>query len=612
MTVVASLPWRRSAGPSCTFAWQGALAGALFAALDLALRGASPRLRYALAAATLAAMALMPPLTSWPRAHDGPGVGALSHAPTGLASSAFGAEVHRPRTDPARPCAADRQRAACDRRPLGAGVLVLSVREVGGWRLVPGWTAPRESPATMSPDASCSWPPHADHTAGAPTGIDAGGGRRSSCSCVRPSCSPSPPCRAQRGQLEALLAHEPRTSAARTIWWASCRARWRTDSLLPAAVCGSRTACAWSAICAATTRRWRRAAAPSNTRAPSPTWPHESAPAWPRPRPAGALFERISRLVRPTAHGAGTSAATAAVLAWVAMAVVGDGLTSLCARPPSPRPCRRARGGVTGGGGLAAADRVCRSPGPEPRGEATGTRPVPIERVIELAIAGVTPEYIDEMAALGYPNRPGIVIAMRSQGVTRSSSAAWPRKASMTSRCPTSSPCAARASPPEYVRDLRAAGYAASASTISSGAQPGRVPDDATEFKGRVTPTSPVPAHRRDAGCIPRIRARVAGARATRPVRSCLIGLRSQGVSVEYVRDLKQLATPRWLRELIELRSQGVSPEFVREAQEAGYAASTTRELIELRAHGVRPELLKRLRTHRRNAVIKNGRERRF
>ena len=45
------------------FAWQGALAGAVFAVLDLGLRGSSPRLRYALAAATLAAMALMPPLT---------------------------------------------------------------------------------------------------------------------------------------------------------------------------------------------------------------------------------------------------------------------------------------------------------------------------------------------------------------------------------------------------------------------------------------------------------------------------------------------------------------------------------------------------------------------
>src|SRR5688572_12527936 len=45
------------------FAWQGALAAGVFAVLNLAAHGAGARLRYGLAAATLAAMALMPPLT---------------------------------------------------------------------------------------------------------------------------------------------------------------------------------------------------------------------------------------------------------------------------------------------------------------------------------------------------------------------------------------------------------------------------------------------------------------------------------------------------------------------------------------------------------------------
>src|SRR4029077_15020777 len=45
------------------FAWQGALAAGVFGVLNLALHGAAARLRYALAAFTLAAMALMPPLT---------------------------------------------------------------------------------------------------------------------------------------------------------------------------------------------------------------------------------------------------------------------------------------------------------------------------------------------------------------------------------------------------------------------------------------------------------------------------------------------------------------------------------------------------------------------
>src|SRR6185436_20458475 len=45
------------------FAWQGTLAAGLFAVVSLAAHGAGARVRYALAAFTLAAMALMPPLT---------------------------------------------------------------------------------------------------------------------------------------------------------------------------------------------------------------------------------------------------------------------------------------------------------------------------------------------------------------------------------------------------------------------------------------------------------------------------------------------------------------------------------------------------------------------
>ena len=45
------------------FAWQGTLAAGVFGALTLAFHGAGARVRYALAAFTLASMALLPPLT---------------------------------------------------------------------------------------------------------------------------------------------------------------------------------------------------------------------------------------------------------------------------------------------------------------------------------------------------------------------------------------------------------------------------------------------------------------------------------------------------------------------------------------------------------------------
>jgi beta-lactamase regulating signal transducer with metallopeptidase domain len=121
------------------FAWQGALAAGVFGVLNLAAHGA--RLRYALAALTLAAMALLPPLTvlftrasrveitrpvaSAPAAHDLPGAVLTTE---------------RPSVVPAWPAVQVRARIASALPGIVAlwcaGVLVLSVRYLGGWRLV--------------------------------------------------------------------------------------------------------------------------------------------------------------------------------------------------------------------------------------------------------------------------------------------------------------------------------------------------------------------------------------------------------------------------------------------------------------------------------------------
>ena len=87
------------------FAWQGALAGAVFAVLDLGLRGSSPRLRYALAASTLAAMALMPPLTFLATRAGAPDVSSATTVTAGASRPA------RPgRRDRSPPAADDRSR----------------------------------------------------------------------------------------------------------------------------------------------------------------------------------------------------------------------------------------------------------------------------------------------------------------------------------------------------------------------------------------------------------------------------------------------------------------------------------------------------------------------
>jgi hypothetical protein len=51
----------------------------------------------------------------------------------------------------------------------------------------------------------------------------------------------------------------------------------------------------------------------------------------------------------------------------------------------------------------------------------------------------------------------------------------------------------------------------------------------------------------------------------------------------------------------MELRAQGVTPEYVRELKEAGFDKLTAEQLVELRSQGVSPRLLKSLGGRKQN-----------
>ena len=591
------------------FAWQGALGGALFAALDLGLRGSPPRLRYALAATTLAAMALMPPLTFLATRTTSPASAARSHAPGLTASSATGgiAPAVDGRGDGMRGRIAGALPAIVSF--WGAGVLVLSVRYVGGWRLVrrldrsarPAGGDVTARLSRLSRRMRIARPVRLLESTlvEVPTVVG----------CLRPAILL--PVAAMAGlsaeQLEALLAHELAhirrqdylvgllQSAVETVlfyqpavWWVSHRMRVERELCCDdeaVAACGNPVQYARALTDLAASR---------------------SAPAFAQAATGGALFERVSRLVRPSGHSARTSRGAAALLGLVAMAVVATGVTSLRASalagqavPESGESPAR-----TVAPSPAARPRPASSPAARRGSDASGTRPVPIDRVIELASAGVTPEYIDDLAGLGHASLSwDQLIAMRSQGVSpdfvRDLAAQGLKDLSMSDLVSLRS----QGVSPEYVRDLRAAGYGGLSVTDLVGARSqGVSAEDATEFKGMGYADLTL-------GRLIGLRTQGVSPEYVRELQAegykglsvpVLIGLRSQGVSIEYVRELKQLGYSALAPgELIELRSQGVSPEFVRELKEAGYAGLTTRELIDLRSHGVQPELLKRLNSYK-------------
>lgn len=515
------------------FAWQGVLAAGVFAVLEAAAQGASARVRYGLAAATLSTMALLPPLTVLLTR------GSAREIPpaAGSAAATFGTT---PATSPlARagegPVLAVRARIANALPGVVAlwcaGVVVLSLRFLGGWRLV------------QRMDRSAR-----PLIGGAAAGLDALRRRMRISRPVRLLESTMVevptvvgwlrpaillPAATLAGlsveQLEAILAHELAhvrrhdylasllQSGVETllfyhpaVWWVSHRMRVERELCCDdeaVAACGNPL-------------EYARALAGLEALRPAP----RLAPA----ATGGPLFERIARLVAdPSRHRVRASRGAAALLGLAALALALTGVTTLTAsttagqsegertkpgpttskRPPvpaSPATATRATGSRASSPDTAAA----------PHAEAPPTlRRVPVEKIIELADAGITPEYVEEMDALGYPNLSwDQLIEIRTQGVG-----------------------------PEYVRDLAAEG-----------------------LKGLSV--------------------------------SNLVELRTQGVSPDYVRALREAGySGLSMTELVDLRSHGVTPEFIRELKDAGYDRLTTGEMIDLRSHGVDPALLKRL-----------------
>ena len=634
------------------FAWQGLLAAAVFALLNAAAHGAGARVRYALAAFTLAAMAVMPPLTVL--LTRGPGREIGPAAASGPAVPSFGAVPIMSTRTPAiddRSALAIRARIA-DALPgivalWCAGVLVFSIRYLGGWRLVQrmdrsarplvdGEMAVRLARLLRRMRVSRPVRLLESTMVDVPTVVG----------WLRPAILL--PAATMAGlsaqQLEAILAHELAhvrrydylasllQSAVETVlfyhpavWWVSHRMRVERELCCDdeaVAACGNPI-------------EYARALAGLEALRPAP----RLAPA----ATGGPLFERVARLVAaPSGHGPRASRAAAALLGCAALALALTGVTTLRAsatagqseaepakrRAPAPK-----RTPVPARPAAAAQPTQVRPSGRDatPAAERpTSTRPVPVERLIELVGAGVTPEYVDGMAELGYPSlswdqlielrtqgvgpdyvrglaqaghphlTPEQLVSLRTQGVSpdfvRGLAAEGLKDLSLSELLELRT----QGVSPEYVRNLRAAGYGDLSVTDLLGARSnGVAAEDAVALRGMgYTDLS--------LGRLVGLRTMGVTAEYVRGLQAqgykglsapMLIGLRSQGVTVEYVRELKELGYAGLAAgELIELRSHGVTPEFVRDLKDAGYDRLTTRELIDLRSHGIDPALLKRLK----------------
>jgi hypothetical protein len=294
----------------------------------------------------------------------------------------------------------------------------------------------------------------------------------------------------------------------------------------------------------------------------------------------GSLLDRIGRLVgRPAAPSRRGARALGAV---AALAIVGGVLAgpqwmesgaqaqapevAQAPAEPAPETAPAAEQGT-------AAPAPRRSSRP-PAGDGTWT----IEQVLELARAGVTPEYLDEMDAAGFRDLGWQqLVDLRSNGVDAAYIKGMAAEGLSGLGVEQLQELRANDVTPEYVRGLREQGL------------PALSPDQLTELRSNdVTPEY-----------VRELKALGYGSLSADALKE----LRSQDVSPGYIRGLKDLGYAGLTTEqLTELRSHDVTPDYVRDLKDAGYTGLSADELISLRSEGVSAELLRRLRRDRRPA----------
>ncbi len=169
--------------------------------------------------------------------------------------------------------------------------------------------------------------------------------------------------------------------------------------------------------------------------------------------------------------------------------------------------------------------------------KALGLHPT-INELISMRVQGINPQYIKDMRAIGFNAGINELIGMRVQGVT-----------------------------PEYVRDMRAAGIDGTANDFIGMRVQGLTPEYVKEMKA-------------------------AGVEAT---PGQLIGMKVQDFTPDYIKEMKAVGVDGDLNQMIGMRVQGLTPEYVKEMKAEGIDASAN-QLIGMKVQGLTPEYVREMK----------------
>ena len=188
------------------------------------------------------------------------------------------------------------------------------------------------------------------------------------------------------------------------------------------------------------------------------------------------------------------------------------------------------------------------------------------DELISLKVQGVSPEYIEQVRALGLHPTVNELISMRVQGIN-----------------------------PQYIKDMRAAGFNADIHQLISLRVQGITPDYVREMRavgvdGDANQFISLRVQGIEPDYVKEMKA--AGFNAS---LNQLVSMKVQGITADYVREMRAAGIDGDVNEFVSFKVQGVTPDYIKEMKATGFNA-TPRELISMKVQGITPDYVREMR----------------
>jgi beta-lactamase regulating signal transducer with metallopeptidase domain len=190
-----------------------------------------------------------------------------------------------------------------------------------------------------------------------------------------------------------------------------------------------------------------------------------------------------------------------------------------------------------------------------------------VDKLIALKIQGVTPEYVREIRAAGYSPSTDELLGLRIQGVT-SDYIKQMKDAGFQLSLDHLMGMKIQGVTPAYVKEMRALGLQFDAEHIMGMKIQGVTPEYVKEIRDLGYKADP----------------------------EHLMGLKIQGVTPEYVKQIRALGFEPNEEQIMGMKIQGVTPEYIKEMRDLGFKPNAE-HLMGMKIQGVTPEYVKEMRS---------------